>query len=940
MSQYAIGSFDIQDYTTGDFNADGLVDMAIANGGAGGLPIILASSTSGFGVPNFLPTVGSPKAIVSADFNGDGKLDIATAGTNIGGWVSMHMGNGMGGFSGFINYNVGDNPNSLEAGDFNDDGFIDLVSANFGSNNISLLINNGNGGFFNATNISVGSQPSSVKVGDFNQDGLADIAVVNSNSTNLSILLNSGNANFTNSALLTVGINTVGLTISDFDSDGILDLAVVNFITNSIPVFKGVGNGTFTNLVNIPSVNGNNKINSGDFDGDGDADLLVSNTGLDRTVRIFLNDGIGNFNLNKQESVFPQLPVGVEIADFNNDGKADFVTGSTSSFIFKYDPPITGIFRSKATGNWSNPAIWEVSTNTGLSFQSTSQYPGQLTPFDEVSIAGGNVVDLDVAPSPLVGLTIAGASTFDVQNAISISGITEVLGTWNRTASIGDSYFGGELKIYSFNGFRHTATSHNYIFSNGISLIGAGSLNLGTMGNARFVNNNQTLTGGSFVFGDQFTIENVEVTLNGQMSGFSNLGNRMNGTSASSKFELAPNSTLNYAAQILPMQSGLFVVSASGSSVNYNRSGAQPIYATVYHNLNSFISGVKTLTGNTSVLNNIILSATTNLIFPTTTTSLEVFNNISVLGVLDMTHGLQPHQLRLGGGFSVSGTYLPGFGITEYFSTSPQNIKTGSYYGLKLSGGSAKTALGNIEVNSNLTLSGALFDIGSHSLNITNSQILSAPGFDFGINNMIATDNNLGFVFRDNSCNPCNGNGVYPFGILSPLPKYLPINVKSYDFTDNSNWMLRPFSGTALNGSSDFISRQFEIQQTCMTACNVGGFQFEAAFDPTTDLTGQPNVVFKNTSGADNGLLNYFINTTNGLYGISSPTTGSLNDGIYYATKVNPKLYVSKTDGNWSSPAIWNVSTDSGVSFFNATDYPGQFLSFDVVSITGATNVT
>ncbi len=69
------------------------------------------------------------------------------------------------------NYGAGSGPQSVAVGDFNGDGNPDLAVANFGDNNVSILLGNGAGGFGAATNFAVGIYPQSVAVGDFNGDG-------------------------------------------------------------------------------------------------------------------------------------------------------------------------------------------------------------------------------------------------------------------------------------------------------------------------------------------------------------------------------------------------------------------------------------------------------------------------------------------------------------------------------------------------------------------------------------------------------------------------------------------------------------------------------------------------------------------------------------------------------------------------------------------------
>ena len=94
------------------------------------------------------------------------------------------------GLSTATNFTVGENPNSVAVGDFNGDTRLDLAVANFGSNNVSILLGTGTGSFSTpATNFGVGTGPSSVAVGDFNGDTRLDLAVANFGSNNVSILL-------------------------------------------------------------------------------------------------------------------------------------------------------------------------------------------------------------------------------------------------------------------------------------------------------------------------------------------------------------------------------------------------------------------------------------------------------------------------------------------------------------------------------------------------------------------------------------------------------------------------------------------------------------------------------------------------------------------------------------------------------------------------------
>jgi hypothetical protein len=66
----------------GDFNADGIPDLAVANSGSNTVSILLGDGTGKFKVVE-TPAVGNnPQFVAVGDFNGDGKMDVATPNSN------------------------------------------------------------------------------------------------------------------------------------------------------------------------------------------------------------------------------------------------------------------------------------------------------------------------------------------------------------------------------------------------------------------------------------------------------------------------------------------------------------------------------------------------------------------------------------------------------------------------------------------------------------------------------------------------------------------------------------------------------------------------------------------------------------------------------------------------------------------------------------------
>ena len=88
----------------------------------------------------------SPLSVTTGDFNGDGLTDLATANL-VSGDVSVLLGNGDGTFAAEQHFAVGYGPESVTTGDFNGDGLTDLATANVSSDDVSVLLGNGDGTF-------------------------------------------------------------------------------------------------------------------------------------------------------------------------------------------------------------------------------------------------------------------------------------------------------------------------------------------------------------------------------------------------------------------------------------------------------------------------------------------------------------------------------------------------------------------------------------------------------------------------------------------------------------------------------------------------------------------------------------------------------------------------------------------------------------------------
>ncbi|WP_263383615.1 FG-GAP-like repeat-containing protein [Granulicella arctica] len=277
----------------GDFDQDGIPDLAVSNLASGTVSILLGKANGTFKAQKSYPTgktalpgTTTPPAaygLAIADFNKDGILDLVTTNTQEG-TISVLLGNGDGSFAAPLTTAVGTDPFLSVVADFNGDGNPDLMVVNSKSNNVSYLTGDGSGNFSAATvtTYATGGTPYAAVVGDFNQDGRPDVAISNLGDPNappttgsVTILLNQAGGGFGTTSYAT-GIEPTSVVVLDFNGDGKQDLAVANLASNTVGVLTGNGDGTFNPQVSFPSVASPYLLSVGDLNGDGKPDFAVT----------------------------------------------------------------------------------------------------------------------------------------------------------------------------------------------------------------------------------------------------------------------------------------------------------------------------------------------------------------------------------------------------------------------------------------------------------------------------------------------------------------------------------------------------------------------------------------------------------------------------------------------------------------------------------------
>jgi len=139
------------------------------------------------------PVLNRPYNLAIGEINGDANPDLVITHDDINN-MTILLGDGNGGFRRAPNspYNLGRRSYKVIIVDVNNDAKNDLiVSHPLSSRNVTVLLNDGSGSFTAAPGspFSAGSEPNGLAIGDLNGDGKLDIVTANFASNNVTILL-------------------------------------------------------------------------------------------------------------------------------------------------------------------------------------------------------------------------------------------------------------------------------------------------------------------------------------------------------------------------------------------------------------------------------------------------------------------------------------------------------------------------------------------------------------------------------------------------------------------------------------------------------------------------------------------------------------------------------------------------------------------------------
>ncbi len=297
------------DVTLGDIDGDGKLDVVTANSGTGNVSVL--RNTSITGTISFAPqvtfTTGTlPSSVRTADLDADGKPEIVVSNRTSDNVAVLKNTSTPGSisFAAHVDFNAGGAGiyNTVIA-DIDGDSKPDLITADVTTSKVSVFRNTTTTGvisgssFATHVDFAAGSNPV-VAVADIDGDGKLDVLTANNGSNTLSVLRNAsgiGSVSFSGQVTFATGTQPAGIALADANGDGKNDVFVANNGSNTVSVFRNTAtSGAITTSSLAAKADysagiGAAWVVAGDLDGDGKADMATANTTAG-SISLFRND--------------------------------------------------------------------------------------------------------------------------------------------------------------------------------------------------------------------------------------------------------------------------------------------------------------------------------------------------------------------------------------------------------------------------------------------------------------------------------------------------------------------------------------------------------------------------------------------------------------------------------------------------------------------------
>jgi len=397
-STFPVGDVGPYSLVVGDFNRDGVPDVAVVSSAPGEIQILLGNGDGTFRLGS---TYQVPFGfyLATASLRHNGILDLVVGVAGLADEVDVLLGNGDGTFQPAAAYPTTAQSTMLVLGDFTGSGNVDVLNLEWANsqgivcNCVEVLPGNGDGTLgtpISTTPVPYNISGGAIATGDFNNDGKLDVAISGAffSTYQVDILLGNGSGAFTDDGYYVLsggGPVATGYFTSDKTK---VDLAVAN--GDGVGVLLGNGDGTFEPPAYYDTGGYSTWVIAEDLDGDGNTDLATSDAGGGPPggASVLKGNGDGTFQAASLYSLGDRRGANyIASADFNNDGKPDLALVGLDKVITllntgtaTFSPTLPLTFSGQLIGKSGAPQTVSL-TNSGTTPMTISSVASSGPPF-------------------------------------------------------------------------------------------------------------------------------------------------------------------------------------------------------------------------------------------------------------------------------------------------------------------------------------------------------------------------------------------------------------------------------------------------------------------------------------------------------------------------------------------------------------------------------
>jgi hypothetical protein len=273
--------------TGGDFNADGIADLAVSADDVQSFPgfegaIVIFPSTRAYNYNQIPEPVGElPTCVIYSDLTGDQRPDLAACASRNEGEIGVasflrHLVNNS--FESAQDISLGNViPGHLLVANVDGDARPDIIVSEASGNAVWVAYGTGEATFAAPVMVGIVNGPQSAVAARFDADARLDIAVASRDGARVNVFLQTAPRVFTAAPPAPAGLFPSAVAAGRFDSGTVEDLVVANNGSSDVTVLLGNGDGTFDVQESVEVGDGPVAVVTGDFNGDGKADFATAN---------------------------------------------------------------------------------------------------------------------------------------------------------------------------------------------------------------------------------------------------------------------------------------------------------------------------------------------------------------------------------------------------------------------------------------------------------------------------------------------------------------------------------------------------------------------------------------------------------------------------------------------------------------------------------------